>query len=1336
MHRPHSLSTWLRWAATSALMLVVLARASSAAAQCPPPGGTALPPGAGEDLEVTSPYTVCAGTYHYGNVNVYGGGSLTFDDAAIDFWAASILIENQGSIIAGSPDAPIGTNGGTVTFHLYGKDQGAAPFGTAPGQGGQGITCKSPGGLCGVPPSIWNSTGKVSLPGGVTDNFYAYDPMPYDDGGMVKGYFGYKVLALSYGGTLELFGKKGATYDTVEPSNSGTSWVRLAQTLPVGGTTLVLDRPVDWEPGDQVVVTTTDYLPGHSEQLTIAPNGVSADKQTITVLEPARYVHNGERFDLGMLPDRLGIPIDAAETRAAVALLSRSIRIVSAGDAFGQPFPSGPGQYFGGHTIVRQGFAAYQVQGVEFYQLGQGGRIAHYPVHFHMARDTPPDTFVQDCSVHDSMTRWYTVHGTHGVTLARNVGYLSIGHGFYIEDGTEIENQYFSNLGIFARSAVDNAQNPRQVPGILSAPDGIGGENVPYHSDIDHPAVFWIMNGYNDFQYNMAAGAGACGVCFWLVPGSTSGPSRHQHWESYASIQATPGRAATAPLKSFRGNYCTSAMNSFNVVGNTAPCLGIGPNDATDLPAVLNTLAPASGNMDYYPIVSGGGGRFPTRCDPPVTDCSTVPMCSEGSKQNCEVTVLDGYTSSFHWTEENFGAIWLRPQWYLLINSVLSDVQNGGLTFVTGGDYTRASTIGGHWALARRNVFIGETQADNPLASNAGPFNAASGLACDTTRGDNCLSRAEGVAFPLSNFGNNQRLFNIYDGPSYQDSNAYLNITETTIADCLPNPNGNCATSQSMYGRVLGMPRDGTRCYLPNAAIAWKQPNGFYPPAFHSRNLFFQNVDIRHFVIEPSFLPDSFKTNPMIVPDRYCTWNTTMFDNFTAIDRQTVLNDDDGSLTGLAGTISVNEDPFFTAPVETLECAADQTARTSPYEYVTTVVYPGCAANVDFPTAQSQCGQNWAQACTTPACYGVPLYRQYMTTQEKQNGKQNGARQDDGTDRSIRLMAMALWQRSNLTANNGLFYVDTTVGLARQIDSVSPLPPGVPPDPNVFQPGQTYYLFLLYAKPGTQQTYQLYVGKDPTFDPTASVSLVRASIESAPLGFAPAAWPAEWTRTYDPDTGILTVAMTMAPFASEFGAARAASCGPPGFCTWNGSDCVCALDASDPLHADCIADDSAICDYAGSSVDCPQGGCVGFSVTLPASFATDPTPDPRPDPMPFPQNADWNVPWTLASQELAGSCYYPNPPPKLIAGTDGNDKLKGTRGDDIILGKGGDDRILGRGGHDVIDAGPGNDRVHGGGGGDTIDGGTGRDRLRGGRGKDVCTNGERHGSCAHRRRGR
>ena len=60
--------------------------------------------------------------------------------------------------------------------------------------------------------------------------FYRYDALPFDNGkvGDKTGYFGYKVLAVSYGGTLRLFGKLGATAATLQPKETGTSWVRLA----------------------------------------------------------------------------------------------------------------------------------------------------------------------------------------------------------------------------------------------------------------------------------------------------------------------------------------------------------------------------------------------------------------------------------------------------------------------------------------------------------------------------------------------------------------------------------------------------------------------------------------------------------------------------------------------------------------------------------------------------------------------------------------------------------------------------------------------------------------------------------------------------------------------------------------------------------------------------------------------------------------------------------------------------------------------------------------------------------------------------------------------------
>jgi hypothetical protein len=298
------------------------------------------------------------------------------------------------------------------------------------------------------------------------------------------------------------------------------------------------------------------------------------------------------------------------------------------------------------------------MQGVELVNLGQGGRIGHYPVHFHHARKVPADTVVKDTTVNESMTRWFTLHSTHGVTLARNVGWKSIGHGYYLEDGTEIDNNLFSNIGIYARASLDYPDNPRKVPGILSAalwkdpkdPNAYKTENVPFYSDHDHPAVFWIMNGWNRFEYNMAVGASACGICYWMLPGAVSGMSREMKWEGYAAIQmgeaiSATTRAGLSPVKSFVGNFCSAAALSFNTVANTSACLGVGTPEVPgyiSIPAIPNPFKipdpcdqsnpkqkPPNGDkyepwscnqpgneaaLEYYPQI-GGGGRFPTRCD-------------------------------------------------------------------------------------------------------------------------------------------------------------------------------------------------------------------------------------------------------------------------------------------------------------------------------------------------------------------------------------------------------------------------------------------------------------------------------------------------------------------------------------------------------------------------------------------------------------------------------------------------------------------------------------------------------------------------------------------------
>ncbi len=401
-----------------------------------------------------------AGSYVYRNVNIYNGGTLTFDDKQIDFHAHSILVEMNSTLAAGTTSAI----NGPLTIWLWGSKTDGIPS----------ITCLSKNDAgegnneCGVPHAAWISNPNVpnhTMPGmGTTctpgstkgfplpngDCFYQYEV--FDTGDSPGAYFGRKVLAVSAGGNLMLRGAKGIRPGTIEtsPADSGTSWAHLTKTL--AGFNVVapiyIDRVVPtWGPGDHIVVTTTDYLPGHTEEFVIKSVGSDANGTFITIdtsaaapMNTIQYPHWGQTYDYStIVSDNPGTgPVadpnlpklnQQIETRAIVALLTRSIRIASEGadpvtSRTANHFPQAAGSYYGGHTVVRDGFASYQVQGVEFYQLGQGGALGRYPVHFHMARSVPqPDpsqappflgTFLADSSIVDSMTRFVTVHATQG----------------------------------------------------------------------------------------------------------------------------------------------------------------------------------------------------------------------------------------------------------------------------------------------------------------------------------------------------------------------------------------------------------------------------------------------------------------------------------------------------------------------------------------------------------------------------------------------------------------------------------------------------------------------------------------------------------------------------------------------------------------------------------------------------------------------------------------------------------------------------------------------------------------------------------------------------------
>ncbi|HEY5204611.1 MAG TPA: hypothetical protein VIJ63_08440 [Roseiarcus sp.] len=807
------------------------------------------------------------------------------------------------------------------------------------------------------------------------------------------------------------------------------------------------------------------------------------------------------------------------------------------------------------------------------------------------------------------------------------------------------------------------------------------------------------------------------------VPDDKGNP-QDMKWSGYAGLQKNAAFAGTTPLESFTGNFCSSAMMSFQTTADAPACNGtraaLAPTSNFPTVQDLKGLAPPPARHTvadhtesdpmadmYYPHV--GGARKATRCNfggpgQDAYDCTNVSVCAEGNLKACVVTVLDHYTSSFNWAAGAVSAVWLRPLWYLVDNSVLTDVQNAALTFVSGGDFTHSSVIPGYWALVRNTIFVGHTQdqeTGNPFAADSGPFNNRSGLKCDPLVAGHgapgwCLSTPEGVSLPVSNWSINQRMFSIYDGPALEDTNAYFDITKT---DCPEGYNKGCIYGA---GTALGIPKKpgAGDCYLPNAAIAWKQPNGFfYPPAFHSKNLFFDKVDIRHYVIDPLFEQNTYKTDYATAQRDYCNANPSMFDGFTGIDRQTELNDDDGSLTGLSNTlsgplrqtISVNEDSFFNAPAETAECWSNigpnndpanackprndkeppVTAKTSPYDYVTTVIYH------PEMTVDKGAKRIWSVACTNPGCYGVPLFRQYLTGANGGSGSNANTREwakwyenDPKTGEScgknpnratcrwpfIRMAGTATATRETMTMDGGAYYIDTTVPWDMQYKEAYNHQ-GETSSFNVFWPGETYTVFFLYLKPETHQTYQIYVGKD--FGDGA-FKAVQVKIPTAAFKITPIDHP-EWLsvdRSAVKTTGILTVKVSFKSAEALLKPTPANGlCQPLDFCKAHGDGCVGNVAQSDPrflaLNGDLNygpQEANEICqDWAIKDLDCPPSGCLGFQFTLPATFKADATlaaPSPhRPKPQPFPTSATaFTRTWGAPDDKPGGACYYPKVP--------------------------------------------------------------------------------------------
>ncbi len=274
---------------------------------------------------------------------------------------------------------------------------------------------------------------------------------------------GGKFLGAMGGGLLQLYGA------------AKTSWTRLAANAEAGDTEILLEQAPTWQPGERIVIASTNFDFEQAETFTV----VRVEGQRVFLDAPVGVLHWGET---------MSYEGRSLNERAEVGLLTRNILVQ--GDAHSEVAG------FGGHTMIMMGGRAF-LHGVEFYRMGQQGRVARYPVHWHLMGDDAEGSFLENSSIHHSFSRCVTIHGSNGVRIEDNVAYRAAGHCFFLEDGAEVGNVFTGNLGL-------STYEPEEGSALLPSDTGFPG-----------PATFWITNPDNRYRDNVAAGSAGTG--FWIA---------------------------------------------------------------------------------------------------------------------------------------------------------------------------------------------------------------------------------------------------------------------------------------------------------------------------------------------------------------------------------------------------------------------------------------------------------------------------------------------------------------------------------------------------------------------------------------------------------------------------------------------------------------------------------------------------------------------------------------------------------------------------------------------------------------------------------------------------
>ncbi|XP_055517175.1 cell migration-inducing and hyaluronan-binding protein [Leucoraja erinacea] len=434
-------------------------------------------------------------------------------------------------------------------------------------------------------------------------------------------------------------------------------WPKVTVTIDRHINSSIVDLAEDastWKASDIVFVASTDYSMYQTEEFQLLHCPECKENQ-VKLQGKAKYLHMGRE-------------VDGVDMRAEVGILSRNIVIM--GEMEAQCYGNNACTYFefdtvGGHIKMGVGFKAVHIEGALLKHMGQQS-MGHYPIHFHMTGDvdgkggyTPP-TYVKEVSIHDSFSRCVTIHGSNGLLVKDVIGYKTLGHCFFTEDGPEERNTFDHCLGLLVKAGT-LLPSDRDSKMCRMITDGVYPGYVPRpQQDCNAVSTFWIANPNNSLINCAAAGSEETG--FWFIFHHVpTGPSEGMY---------SPGYSEHMPLGRFSNNRAHSNHRAGMIIDN----------------GVKTTEANA---RDKRPFLSLVGARY-------------SPHVGADPYKPREPALIKNYIA---YKNQDHGA-WLRGGDVWLEDCQFSD--NGiGLTLASGGTFPDDD---GAKQEVKNSLFVGESE--------------------------------------------------------------------------------------------------------------------------------------------------------------------------------------------------------------------------------------------------------------------------------------------------------------------------------------------------------------------------------------------------------------------------------------------------------------------------------------------------------------------------------------------------------------------------------------------------------------------------------------------------